>query len=218
VAEANLELIYRVEEGARLPVSFYKNNIVHHFEEEAVLLGALLALGGTAVPREALLPRVSQLSRLLKRELSFRPSPLPDTVAETAERLQGFGILRVEGDTFTIPGEARERAVFLRDLLGDVIETYLAVLSTLSSLEGGGLDRKELARRCLECARALYLAGKIERVEAVSRPSVDIAVSWLGDEGHVVEREDGKLELAGPLKDAAARERLVAEVAEFLRA
>src|SRR5262249_8788046 len=75
VAAANLGVIYRVGESARLPVSFYKNNIVHHFEEEAVLLGALLALGGTGVHREALLPRVSQLSRLLKRELSFRPAP-----------------------------------------------------------------------------------------------------------------------------------------------
>lgn len=210
------ETIYQVPEDSRSFLAFYKNNIVHHFEEESILAASLLSFPQATAPFADLLPRVEFLSRLLKRELSFRPLPLETIVTRTAERLEGMGFLAVEGETIRALPAGRESLAFLRDLLADAIESYLIAVRALSVLESGPLERRELVRKTLECGRRHYLAGRIQWRESISKPTYEKALDWLEEVGCLRNAGGRQIELTEPWRDGEERARLAEEIARFL--
>ncbi len=216
--EAGGETIYQVPEAARPQLSFYKHNSVHHFQDEAVLAGALLSFTSMRAANDELLRQVELLSRLLKLELSFRVNvPLAETVERTAERLHGLGLLEpVEGGWAVRPG-GRDALVFLRELLSDVVESYHLAIGALDGLEAQPFEKKELVRRCLERGKGQFLAGKIFAAEAISRPTFETAVAWLEDQGIVQPAGEKKLALVGEHAKPEVRAKLLREIERLLQ-
>jgi glycerol-3-phosphate O-acyltransferase len=215
--EAAGETVYQVAEEARPRLAFYKNNIVHHFQDEAVLAIALRSFPGAAAPRGELLERIRRVSRLLKLELSFRSDrPLAETVDEAARNLADRGLLVVEDDRLAAAADG-EGLAFLADLLAEPLESYRLAFGGLDLLgNGAAYERKELAKKLLERGRALYHAGKPFAVEALSRPNLEHAVAWLEDAGHLRAVGRGRVSLARELRDPEARAALLAGVEELL--
>ena len=216
VVQEEVETFYQVKEESRSFLGFYKNNIVHHFEEESILAAALLSFPTHAAPMDELLPRVEFLSRLLKRELSFRALPLQAIVDRTAELLGGMGFLQASGGLVRALPVGLESLRFLRNLLSDVTESYRVAVGALDALEGGPLDRRELVKRTLEHGRRAWLAGHVHCAEAISRPTFEKAVSWMVDEGLLAAVDDRRVELAAAWRGREARAAFGAEIARFL--
>ncbi|WP_373046270.1 1-acyl-sn-glycerol-3-phosphate acyltransferase [Vulgatibacter sp.] len=217
VRQVDGETFYQVQEDARSFLAFYKNNILHHFEEEAILAAALLSFPGNAAPMAELLPRVEFLSRLLKRELSYRALPLEQIVHRTVELLDGMGLVegREHEEVRALP-EALEDLGFLRNLLGDVIESYQVAVGSLDVLEAGPLERKELVRKSLEHGRRVYLAGRVQCAEAISRPTFEKAISWMQDEGYLNGADEKRLELGERFASQEERASFGREIGRFL--
>ena len=216
IREVDGETFYQVQEEARSFLAFYKNNVVHHFEEESILAAALLSFPGTEATLADLLPRVEFVSRLLKRELSFRPAPLESIVERRLELLDAMGLVSArEGETVRGRQEAMEALHFLRNLLGDVMESYQVAIGALDALEAGPLESRDLVRRMLDHARRVYLAGHLASAEAISRPTFEKAISWMEDEGQLV-REEKRVALAGDFRDREARARFGREIGRYL--
>lgn len=216
VREVEGETFYEVGEEGRRYLGFYKNNIVHHFEEESIVAAALLSFPEGWAERRDLVPRIRFLSRLLKRELSFRPAPLEETAEEAIERLGRLGLVDAhDGAVVTVRPEGREMLRFLRGLLGDLIESYQIAVGALDPLESAPMDRKDLVRHSLDHGRRVYLAGRIQCPEAISRPTFEKAISWLEDERHLEAAGEKQVKLVGDWKDREVRARFGREIARF---
>lgn len=207
------ETFYEVKEDGRSLLAFYRNNIVHHFEEEAIVAMALLARDGAA--SEALLRRVKFLSRLLKRELSFRPAPIASTVDATCRRMESLGLLQAGPTGWTVPPESIDALYFLRALLGDLVETYRVMVGSLDPLEKGPMERKDLVRHAFDHGKKVYLAGRVKNVEALSGPTMNQAIAWLVDQGHLVAVDDSKVALSEAWQERKVRAAFGKEIGRF---
>lgn len=207
------ESFYEVKEDARSLLSFYRNNIVHHFEEEAIVAMALLSRDGPV--EEELLPRVEFISRLLKRELSFRPAPLESTVEDTCQRMESLGLLQQGPHGWTIPSGSMGTLYFLRALLCDLVESYRLLVGALDPLEKGPMERKELVRHALDHGKKVYVAGRVKNAEALSGPTLNQAITWLVEEGYLEAVGEKEVALAGAWKQREARAAFGREIGRF---
>lgn len=207
------ETFYEVKDDARSLLAFYRNNVVHHFEEEAIVAMALLARDGRLA--EDLLPRVKFLSRLLKRELSFRPAPIESTVDATCQRMESLGLLEMGSGGWVVPPGSIESLYFLRALLGDLVESYRVMVGALDPLEKGPMERKDLVKHALEHGRKVYLAGRVKSAEALSGPTLNQAITWLLDQGYLVGVDDTKVELAEKWKQRKVRAAFGREIGRY---
>jgi len=212
------ETFFHVDDKARPSLDFYKNNIVHHFEEESILASALLALGGRT-SMDALSEEARWLSRMLKRELSFRADvPVEVTVADTARSLEAAGLVSIDGDTVSAREDGVDWLRFLRSQLADALDSYLLATLSLQSLEAGPMDRKRLVETCFSVGEAALEAGRIRHVEGLSKPTFERAVGWMVDQGILVAEGDRKVGLAQDWRSREARDAFIGRIERLVSA
>ncbi|AKU89926.1 1-acyl-sn-glycerol-3-phosphate acyltransferase [Vulgatibacter incomptus] len=214
--EQDGERAFRVEAHARSALDFYKNNIVHHFTEEAIVAASLLALGG-ATTRAKLTEPIGWLSRLLKNELSFRTDVSMDaTIDEALERLDALGLLVREAESVRIREGQEPGMRLLRGQLADLIEAFRLLATTLDELSGGPMDRKRLVERCFVRGKEALDSGVIQGAEALSRPTFESAIAWLVEQGHLVPEGEKRLGLSEEWKPREPRQAFVDRLDRFL--
>ena len=76
-------------------------------------------------------------------------------------------------------------------LLENFVEGYRVAARGLVALLKGPLTLKDAARRAITTGERMFLAGEIERREAVSRPIIENAYAAFVDQGYL-SRSDGK--------------------------
>jgi glycerol-3-phosphate O-acyltransferase len=187
--------VYVLPESRRGRVAYYRNNALHLFVDESLvslaLVGALPEGGAASLSLDELSQRTLRLSRMLKREFTYRVGAGFDSILrETVGGLVGAGLLaqtRIPG------GEERLTCVdwtHLRLLAGqvaDFAEGYLVVVRVVERLQLGALvGDKELLARVGELGERLFLTGAIERREACVSSVYKTAVDWLVAEGRLV--------------------------------
>jgi glycerol-3-phosphate O-acyltransferase len=216
--EVKGEAIYQTVDDRRLELAFYKNTLMNLVVGRSLVANALLVQGGQ-VPIDKVKKRAQSLSRVFKVEFLYRVGATFDTIFdETVEKLQRLGAIGRGQGSITISPEdgSRERLEFLADLLRDYLESYLLAAMTLNDVaEQGSMDRKAFVKAALETGRSEFLAGRIGAAEALSRPTLENAVSFLVEAQALA--EDGKLLKLGPAaEDAAKRSHLVADLRQYL--
>jgi glycerol-3-phosphate O-acyltransferase len=216
--EAKGEAIYQTVDERRLELAFYKNTLMNIVVARSLVANALLAEGGKA-PLEDVRRRALFLSRLFKVEFIYRVGSAFETIfEETVEKLVALGVVRKDGESVAVAEDKHARALleFIADLLRDYLESYLLAAMTVQDLaESGPVDKKAFVKAALETGRSEYLAGRIGAAEALSKPTLENAVSFLLDQKALV--EDGKLLKLGPASDdPAEREALLASIRQYL--
>ena len=198
--QAKGETVYLPVDERRVQLAYYKNTILNLVAPRALVSCAVLR-GGPETSEEAVRTRALFLSRLFKLELIYRVgAPFEVIFAETVDRLVSAGLLdRRDGALVPRDAQARGELDFLADVLRDYLQSYLLAALTLEELAGGPMDRKAFLRAALETGRMEFLQGRIDAAEAISRTTLDNALSWLIDQDMAVER-DRKLVL-GPLAE-----------------
>jgi glycerol-3-phosphate O-acyltransferase len=186
---------YVVSNDQRLALDTSKNVIVHFFVERALVALALLAAPDPPPDLEWVRERVRALSRLFKVEFRFRADlPFESIFAETVQKMRtALEIELVSGRLRPGPGHhgwsGEDWLGCYAALLASLIEGYRVGARALRLLEKGPLAEKDLVKRALTVGSEMFLAGEIERREAVSKPTLENAFESFTDLGFLVHRD-----------------------------
>ncbi|MGE5047165.1 MAG: 1-acyl-sn-glycerol-3-phosphate acyltransferase [Deltaproteobacteria bacterium] len=185
--EAGGERFYAVPDSRRMELDYHKNGILHFFVAPAILAGALRSFRGQPAPHAELLRRARDASRLVKYEFIFPPGrSLESAVEETLALLFRWGLVeRVEEGAQPVARGVRMLAL-LAELLRPFGESVWVAADALRLLLPGPMAGREWTRQALDRGRAAWLAGRIVRLEALSRPTLENAVQMFRDRGVVV--------------------------------
>jgi glycerol-3-phosphate O-acyltransferase len=214
--QAKGETVYLPVEERRVQLAYYKNSILNLVAPRALVACAVLR-GVLDSSEESVRTKALFLSRLFKLEFIYRVgAPFEIIFAETVERLVGAGLLE-SGDGSLVPRDAQARAelAFLADIIRDYLQSYLLAGLTLEDLTSGPMDRKSFIRAALETGRMEFLQGRIDAAEALSRTTLENALTWLLEQEMVIER-DRKLALGPGAERPEQREAFRAELRSFL--
>ena len=215
------DAIYVVPPNARMSLDLAKNVVVHFFVSRGVVATALLAdpsPEGASMAMSALKDRVQALSRLFKYEFQFRADAPFDQIFEDVitEMTKDEELVRL-GDAVLLGGrEARARVELYAGVLEAFVEGYRVAARGLGTALRGPMTQKDLVKRALTAGQRMFLAGEIQRREAVSRPILENAYTAFVDQGYL-SRTDGKLALAESWATAEAVKTIEGRVAGFLR-
>jgi len=213
--EAGGERFYAVPEERRIALDYHKNGILHFLVAPAILSAALRSFRGQAAPHAELLRRARDVSRLVKYEFIFPPGKsLESTVDETFALLLRWGLVERAGDAVQPVARGVRMLSLLAELLRPFGEGAWVASDGLRLLLAGPMAAREWMRQTLDRGRAAYLAGRILRLEALTRPTLENAVQMLRDREVVV---GAKLQLT---PEWASRDKLAAIADEadlFLR-
>jgi len=224
------DVVYVVPDDKRLSLDLTKNIIVHFFVPRAlVATGLSTPPRGTArplsppslsplpqvsgispVPRATLEERVRTLSRLFKFEFMFRAdATFEQNFAETLADMMSAGELaKTDGDDI-VAGAGHDRLGgngwidFYASVARTFLESYRVAARALASLLKGPATQKDLVKRAIAAGDRMFLAGEIERREAVSRPTIENAYLAFADQGYISVSQ-GKISLAESFATAAA--------------
>jgi glycerol-3-phosphate O-acyltransferase len=219
------DAIYVVSDEARLSLDLSKNIVVHFFVSRAMVATALLgSLAGHApentsanAPFDALRERVRALSRLFKYEFQFRADASFEQIFdETVSAMEKDGELAREGDVVRVAGDNGYAQVALyAEIVRNFVEGYRVAARGLVALLKGPLTLKDAARRAITTGERMFLAGEIERREAVSRPIIENAYAAFVDQGYL-SRSDGKIALPESYATQNAVRTIESRIASYL--
>jgi glycerol-3-phosphate O-acyltransferase len=219
------DAIYVVPDEARMSLDLSKNIVVHFFVSRAMVATAILAPDAEdgeepRAQRLATAPlkeRVRALSRLFKYEFQFRADATFDQIFdETLDAMVADGELVRDGETVALDGdEGRAQVVLYAQIVKNFVEGYRIAARGLTALLKGPLPIKDLTKRAISAGERMFLAGEIERREAVSRPVLENAYAAFVDQGYLT-RSEGKLSLAESYASAATVRTIEARIAGYL--
>jgi len=213
--EAGGDRFYAVAEERRLELDYHKNGILHFLVAPAILAGALRSFRGQPAPRAELLERARKASRLVKYEFIFPPGrTLESTVEGTLGSLFRWGLAERVGDGAQPIARGVRMLALLAELVRPFGEGVWVTADALQLLLPGPMPAREWTQKTLDRGRAAWLAGRILRLEALTKPTLENAVQMFRDRGVVV---GAKLSLT---PEWASREKVASladEVDLFLR-
>jgi glycerol-3-phosphate O-acyltransferase len=209
--------IFVVPDEARLSLDLAKNIVVHFFVTRGLVATALASGAGAkrAMPMDALRERVQTLSRLFKYEFTFRADATFEKIFDdTVQELVREGDLVVEGGAVAPKQDGTNVKLYV-EMLRNFVEGYRVAARALSLLVRGPMTIKEVTKKAIVIGERMFLAGEIQRREAVSGPVIENALEAFVDLEYV-NRSDGKLELPESYASTETVRTIEAKVAGFI--
>ena len=207
------DAIYIVPDEARLSLDLAKNIVVHFFVSRAMVATVLLA-SRTSLAPVLLRERVQSLSRLFKYEFQFRADATFDQIFDdTLAQMTRDGEVAYEG-AHVVLGPEDGNVNLYAQAVRNFVEAYRVAARALAALLKGPLTAKELTKRAIATGERMFLAGDIERREAVSRPVIENAFASFVDQGYLT-RGDGKFSLPESYANATTVRTIEAKLSGF---
>ena len=173
------------------------------------------------LPRATLEERVRSLSRLFKFEFMFRAdATFEQNFAETVGKMVAAGELATTqgGDVGAGGGHDGWNGEAWIDFYASVartfLESYRVAARGLTMLQKGPASQKDLVKKALAVGERMFLAGEIERPEAVTRTTIGNAYLAFADQGYVSVSQ-GKISLAESFATPAAVGAIESKIAGF---
>lgn len=187
------EEFYSVPEDARLELSFYRNNIVHHFVPEALLAAAIRSFSQPTIELDRLMEETLFLSRLFKYEWIYEErAEFQNVFMRTLRFFDRSGWIEFDAHDarvhvgLPLPFELE----FFRRLVLTFLEAYTIVASMLDAMVDRPMQREDFVRAALKRARNDYLAGRVLFHESLSKPTYENALRLLNDWNVVTRQTD----------------------------
>lgn len=220
VQQAGGERFFIVVEERRMALDYHKNAILHFLVAPAILASALRSFAGQPAPIVQLLKRAKELSRLFKNEFIYEPGrPFDDIVDDTFAHFLRWGLAE-HREMEIVPTTSGARVLqLLAEQLRPFGEGLWAAVDGLGLLLPGPLDPKDWTKTALDRGRASYLAGRIRRIESLSKATLDNSLALLRERGVLApgEGKGAKLALAPEWADEKKLATLREEIDIFLR-
>jgi glycerol-3-phosphate O-acyltransferase len=215
------ELVYAPVMRRRLALDYYRNNLLHHFVNAALVVTALESFTVEAVPRAPLEERVRGLSRLFKHEFLFRSEKyFSEEFGKVLAELGEQGVLAEEAGFVVKPPAGAELRRFLKGLLEHFLEAYALAALHLAVLLERPVGERDFTSGALQRGERLFVAGEIGLHESLSREVLSNALSSFQDRGVLerfkVEGQKGHaLRLTEAYRSPEALTALTAEITAF---
>lgn len=198
-ARAGSGMVYTLVEDRRVELDTSKNMILHFFAERAMLASAMRPAHDAPMSEAELRERSTYLANLLKHEfLSQDPAQRFDQVLAVMVNRQEL-VVTDTGDVVAGPGRdgwsGQKWLLVYASMLKNFIESYFIVLRSLVVLVGGPMTEKELLKVALATGQRMYLAGEVERREAVSKFVMENAILSYLEQG-ILRPRGGEVQLA----------------------
>jgi glycerol-3-phosphate O-acyltransferase len=220
------EVIYSINTEWRPSLDYYKNNLLHHLIEPALISAALLRANGEMTLAD-LSQEVKELSRLLKHEFLFRADITFDEILRRAlTKMQESKLIIQTGSSIKIDPKGAAHVQFFRSLIVNFLESFSVVVSSLDALVQGPLIEKELMKVIREKGERLYLTGEIRRKEACVLLNYQNVLQLLQDKkvltSQSIEDAKGKIikttiSLSDAYRENNPRTKLKEEATRYLR-
>jgi glycerol-3-phosphate O-acyltransferase len=212
---------YIVQQTKRLVLDTSKNIIIHFYVERALVAAALLAAKGHRSSVDSVRDRVQALSRLFKFEFRFRAdAPFAEIFQQTITKMVSDGELALDNEDL-VPGNGRdgwsgtEWLLRYSAILLNFLEGYFVAARSLEHLQKVPLTEKDLLKRAIAVGNRAFLAGEIERQEAVSKSILQNAFQAFVDHGYLTLR-DNKLDLGEAYTSATAAAEIAATIRGYI--
>jgi glycerol-3-phosphate O-acyltransferase len=219
---ASASAIYTIPDEKRLGLDTSKNIIVHFFVERALVAIVLLSEPGAVLERDPLRERVRWLSRLFKHEFRFRAdAPFDRIFEDTLGAMLDRREVAVGGDGRLGAGEGtggwsgHEWLACYSSILRNFVEGYRVAARSLGALVKAPVPERDLVKRALALGERMFLAGEIDRREAISKPLVQNAYEALIDERYL-QRDGVRLELAEEHRSVKGAAAIEARISAFM--
>ena len=189
------EKIFTIDDGSRISLDYYKNQILHYFVPPAFIALAYSSFGEPKAPLEEVRKRAEFLADLFHLELQFSPRASFDEVFETALdyfKEAGFVTLDAHGNLRATATSGREFTL-LRLMINNYIESYWVVALALPMLIDETMEEREFSKRVMEYGQKLQLIGKISQAEAFSKNNFNNAIKYFMSRG-VLQRDQPREE------------------------
>jgi glycerol-3-phosphate O-acyltransferase len=100
-------------------------------------------------------------------------------------------------------------------ILTNFLEGYRVTARALGALVKGPLSEKDLVKKALATGKRMFLAGEIQRLEAISKPILQNALHAFVDQGYIG-NSDSKLLLAESFRTSKAVLAIEGRIAYYL--
>ena len=213
--EAGGQRFYSVVEERRMALDYHKNAILHFLVAPAILAVAVRSFGGQRASRAEVLRRARDVSRLLKHEFVFEPGrTLESTVEEMLQLHVRWGlVLRAGDDVVPVPSGVR-MGQLLADLLRPFLEAIWIAVDALDVLLTAPVPTREWTRQALDRGRAAWLAGRVRRIESLSKATLENALVMLREREVV---RGARLELTPEFRSREKLNALADELDQYMR-
>jgi glycerol-3-phosphate O-acyltransferase len=213
--EAGGQRFYSVVEERRMALDYHKNAILHFLVAPAILAVAVRSFGGQRAPRTEVLRRARAVSRLLKHEFVFEPGrTLESTVEEMLQLHVRWGLVVREGDDVVPVPSGVRMGQLLADLLRPFLEAFWIAVDALDVLLSTPVATREWTRQALDRGRAAWLAGRIRRIESLSKANLENALVMLREREVV---RGARLELTPEFRSREKLSVLADEIDQYMR-
>ena len=181
------EIIYSIEEeGKRLTLEYYKNNIMHFLVSLSFVATSILSNDGDEIPLSGIIEDYRFFKRLFWHEFIFDDNI--DDVEEVNEVLtyihdKGM-IVGHENDGrawIEVKGKGRINLMPFASLISNYIESYWITIRGCSYLKNRERQEKDLIRKIHKLGIKMYKKGEVSKAEALSQSNYRNALSFLAD-------------------------------------
>lgn len=196
------QTVYSVPEDARLELSYYRNNIVHHFVPEGLLAAAIARFRSRAIDLSELMSETLFLSRLFKFEWIYEErAEFNNVFLRSLRYFETSGWIELVGECASpVDDDAPAGQVvhvsdplpvelqFFRQQVLNFLEAYTIVAGYIDEIVDGVHDEGDVLKSILKRARTDYEEGRIMYWESLSKPTYTNALRLL-DDWDVVQRD-----------------------------
>jgi glycerol-3-phosphate O-acyltransferase len=185
-AEEVAEIIYSVEEGKRLNLEYYKNNVLHFFIPLSFIATSILAQKEDSVALFRIIEDYKFLKRLFRNEFIFedKKDDLEEVNSILTYMLEQKMIkdIDLEGETcIEIRGRGRTRLRPFAGLIHNYMESYWVVIRSCSYLKKEPKTEREFLRKIQQLGTRMYKKGEVSRAESLSSSNYTNALKFLAD-------------------------------------
>ena len=185
-AEEVAEIIYSVEEGKRLNLEYYKNNVLHFFIPLSFIATSILAQKEDSVALYRIIEDYKYLKRLFRNEFIFedKKDDLEEVNSMLTYMLEQKMIkdIDLEGETcIEIRGRGRTRLRPFAGLIHNYMESYWVVIRSCSYLKKEPKTEREFLRKIQQLGTRMYKKGEVSRAESLSSSNYTNALKFLAD-------------------------------------
>ena len=187
------ERIYTVDDGNRLNLEYYKNNIIHFLLPAAYISSAILAKEAFEFNLDGIEEDLLFFRNFFKFEFVYDADEnLQETIDEVLAyyMTQGFVTsMRSQENTYRITHQGLKILSCFASLLKSYFESYWIVLRATKYLVSATLTEKDFLKKVNTLGNKLYKLELVERFESISRITFENGIKFFCEKGAIRKTE-----------------------------
>ncbi len=218
------EEVFTLEDGKRLTLEYYKNNIIHFLLPAAYVSSSILAQQTFRFSLGQVLEDVTFMKNFFKYEFVYDNEISDETLMkDVLDTFEGMGFLHRTGDgdqPYILAHRGLQAAHAFHGLLRNYFEGYWLVLRGMRYLQNG-YNEKDFIKKILSLGQKALKLELVERPECISKIIFDNALKLCVEKNIIVRTVNGDKEKEEELRPGTESRALIQlyskQISRFLR-